>query len=219
MDIDAPGPSSFAPSPSRTSHTRRASHDMDTDPFEDTGNIESQFYAQGYDAGFAHGRQHGLFEGRQLGQEKAWEVWEEVGFYEGYARFWAGAGRGAHEPAGRKEAKAQNHARTLLGLIQTFPTYNPTPSPTPAPHYGSQIGPDSPRTSPAEPERAARADSAADEPDLALLLASIRARYRLLCTSLGTRPRLVAAPSAVEQGAVEGVDGPIKGVDTRLLRY
>jgi hypothetical protein len=28
---------------------------------------------------------HGLFEGRELGKEKAFEIWEELGYYEGWA--------------------------------------------------------------------------------------------------------------------------------------
>ncbi len=49
---------------------------------------------------------------------------------------------------------------------------------------------------------------------------SIRARYRLLCTSLGTRPRLTAAKDGSERAAVvEGIEGPMKGVDTRQLRF
>jgi primary-amine oxidase len=46
------------------------------------------YYEQGYKDGFDHGRLHGLFEGRAIGQEKAYEIWEEVGFMEGMALFW-----------------------------------------------------------------------------------------------------------------------------------
>jgi hypothetical protein len=46
------------------------------------------FYASGYAEGFAHGALHGTFEGRALGKEKAFELWEEVGYYEGVAGFW-----------------------------------------------------------------------------------------------------------------------------------
>lgn len=45
-------------------------------------------YEQGYKDGFDHGRLHGLFEGRAIGQEKAFEIWEEVGYIEGTALFW-----------------------------------------------------------------------------------------------------------------------------------
>ena len=47
-----------------------------------------RYYQQGYKDGFEHGRLHGLFEGRAIGQEKAFEIWEEVGYIEGIALFW-----------------------------------------------------------------------------------------------------------------------------------
>lgn len=47
-----------------------------------------RFYKAGYDAGYEHGQAHGIFEGRALGQEKGFEVWEELGYYLGQARFW-----------------------------------------------------------------------------------------------------------------------------------
>ena len=46
------------------------------------------FYDAGYEDGFAHGRIHGLIEGRALGREKGFEMWEELGFYEGFASTW-----------------------------------------------------------------------------------------------------------------------------------
>lgn len=46
------------------------------------------FYNSGFQEGFAHGALHGTFEGRALGKEKAFELWEEVGYYEGMGLFW-----------------------------------------------------------------------------------------------------------------------------------
>jgi hypothetical protein len=46
------------------------------------------FYDVGHEDGFAHGRIHGLIEGRALGREKGFEMWEELGFYEGFALMW-----------------------------------------------------------------------------------------------------------------------------------
>lgn len=40
-----------------------------------------------------HGRTHGLIEGRALGREKGYELWEEIGFYEGFAKFWEAVSR------------------------------------------------------------------------------------------------------------------------------
>ena len=48
----------------------------------------TSFYDSGYHDGFAHGRIHGLIEGRALGREKGFEMWEEIGFYEGFALTW-----------------------------------------------------------------------------------------------------------------------------------
>ncbi len=49
---------------------------------------EKRLYTVGYEDGYAHGRLHGLIEGRALGAEKGFELWEELGFYEGTARLW-----------------------------------------------------------------------------------------------------------------------------------
>ena len=49
---------------------------------------ECRFYDSGYKDGFEHGRIHGLIEGRALGREKGFEMWEELGFYEGFALMW-----------------------------------------------------------------------------------------------------------------------------------
>ncbi|KAK8843347.1 hypothetical protein IAR55_007004 [Kwoniella newhampshirensis] len=230
--------------------------DMDgQDVLEQTTNLESRFYTQGYEAGHAHGQLHGLFEGRELGKEKAWELWEEVGYYEGWAAMWVdllmnkveeqangnGSRSGSGSGSGRrgKEARALSHAQTLLDLIKSFPTINPTPTPTPAPiSTGTQ--PPAPRsTFTAEDHTPALAPSESSiEIDLASLISNIRARYRLLCSSLSVRPRLTTAVIVTanpasgannvvrhqgqeqgDEGVVEGIDGPMKGVDTRQLRF
>lgn len=184
--------------------------------------LTTRFYDEGYQDGFAHGGLHGLFEGRQLGQEKAWELWEEIGFYEGFARLWLaklGAERG-DVCGSRKVAKALAHVRSLLALIESFPTTNPTP----VPDRPLDIDSDDEEAQAAAEKMLADARAAA--PDLAGLLQSIRARYRLLCTSVGARPRLVAAArdgtdgsTSASAGVVEGIEGPMKGVDTRQLKF
>lgn len=50
--------------------------------------FECRFYDDGYHDGFAHGKIHGSIEGRALGREKGFEMWEELGFYEGFALMW-----------------------------------------------------------------------------------------------------------------------------------
>nr|XP_031862369.1 uncharacterized protein CI109_002334 [Kwoniella shandongensis]KAA5529441.1 hypothetical protein CI109_002334 [Kwoniella shandongensis] len=215
----------------------------DEDVLEETTNLESTFYTQGYDSGFAHGELHGLFEGRELGKEKAWELWEEVGYYEGWAGMWVEllekkVGQGTAGGRRGKEARALSHAQTLLDLIKSFPTTNPTPAPAP-----TQVASASTITVPSsEPESAqapppSSSEGASEvETDLATLISTIRARYRLLCSSLGVRPRLATAviveavpgsgaagaaggAEGATEGVVEGIEGPMKGVDTRQLRF
>lgn len=122
--------------------------------------------------------------------------------------------------------RAQAHIQTLLGLISTFPTDNPTPAPE---DDTSNAAPDASDSDTIKPN---------EEPDLAVLLERIRARYKLLCSSLGVRPRLAVASnpeetanngaiesSGVESATVRGAEGSgvargmIEGVDTRLLRF
>jgi hypothetical protein len=195
-----------------------------------------------------------LFEGRAIGQEKAYEIWEEVGFMEGMALFWqtvaakqaaGGQALGSKKVTSRYEDvlfgsprsdadilhhvvifRAHTHIQTLLGLISTFPTDNPTPAPEDDTLNAKPDTADSDTMKPNE------------EPDLAVLLERIRARYKLLCSSLGVRPRLVVASnpeetasngaiesSGIETATVRGAEGSgvargmIEGVDTRLLRF
>ncbi|KIM69984.1 hypothetical protein SCLCIDRAFT_6375 [Scleroderma citrinum Foug A] len=72
---------------------------------EELVHLEQTFYDTGYADGLAHGRIHGLIEGRALGREKGFEIWEEIGFYEG---------------------RAVHHIKHLLELIQQFPKANPS---------------------------------------------------------------------------------------------
>jgi predicted transposase YdaD len=58
-----------------------------------------RFYDNGYEDGFDHGRIHGLIEGRALGRQKGYEIFEELGFYEGFALSW----KVIHESIGGSE--------------------------------------------------------------------------------------------------------------------
>ncbi|KAG6917387.1 hypothetical protein DXG01_002766 [Tephrocybe rancida] len=82
------------------------------------------FYETGFEDGFAHGKIHGLIEGRALGRAKGFEMWEELGFYEGYALMW----KAIHEKQGRSDDRATNHTLRLLDLIAQFPRTNPPES-------------------------------------------------------------------------------------------
>ncbi|KAI1793664.1 hypothetical protein LXA43DRAFT_941956 [Ganoderma leucocontextum] len=148
-----------------------AHSDLDFD-LEELVNVEQTFYEHGYRDGFAHGRVHGLIEGRALGREKGFEMWEELGFYEGFARMWGALllqAQGAGAAAGTTDERAQNHIRHLLELVARFPRVNPS------------AGPDT------DPER---------DVDIPRLFRQIRSRYKLLCATLGVRPSLRAADEA-----------------------
>ncbi|TDL20439.1 hypothetical protein BD410DRAFT_371661 [Rickenella mellea] len=64
--------------------------------------LEQQFYNAGHADGFAHGRIHGLIEGRAVGRQKGFEIWEEVGYYEG----------------------SRHNVKQLIDLISQFPLKN-----------------------------------------------------------------------------------------------
>lgn len=102
--------------------------------------------------------------------------------------------------------RALAHAKTLLELVASFPTYNPSSS-----TESSGTGP--------QADQQPASDGGID---ISSLLAQIRSRYRLLCAALGVRPRLVAAQPLAQGGEnapAEGIDGPAKGVDTKQLLY
>jgi len=94
------------------------------EPFdlESLVHIEQTFYDHGYEDGHGHGRIHGLIEGRALGREKGFEMWEELGFYEGFALLW----KFALTSLSRDNDRAQHHIRHLLELIAQFPRVNPS---------------------------------------------------------------------------------------------
>jgi len=136
---------------------------MDLD-IESLVHLEQSFYDGGYEDGFAHGRIHGMIEGRALGREKGYEMFEELGFYEGFALTW----KNIYESTGRSEDRAIHNIRALLDAIAQFPRTNPPSS------AGSS-----------ESDRSA-------EVDIPRLFRQIRARYKALCAILGVRPSLRA---------------------------
>ncbi|KAJ3996696.1 DUF1715-domain-containing protein [Lentinula boryana] len=87
-------------------------------------NLEQSFYDAGHSDGFAHGQIHGLIEGRALGREKGFEMWEELGFYEGFALMW----QAVYASQGKEDDRALNHIKHLLELISRFPRVNPSSS-------------------------------------------------------------------------------------------
>ncbi|KAI0251613.1 hypothetical protein BJV78DRAFT_1125885 [Lactifluus subvellereus] len=101
--------------------TNTDSHNFD---LEELVHVEQTFYTVGYEEGYAHGRLHGLIEGRALGAEKGFELWEELGFYEGAARLWTAV---SSTEANGTDGRGTHHASALLALIERFPRKNPRP--------------------------------------------------------------------------------------------
>ncbi|PPQ76689.1 hypothetical protein CVT26_004473 [Gymnopilus dilepis] len=162
---------------------------MDGDfDLESLVHVEQSFYDAGYQDGFAHGRIHGLIEGRALGREKGFEIWEELGFYEGFALTW----RAVLAKQGKDEERPSQHIRYLLDAISQFPQTNPS-QPT---------------------------SDASEELDIPKLLRQIRSRYKVLCSSLGVRPRLVSAETLDDQGQADDIqmDDASNAQDGSLLQ-
>lgn len=180
------------------------------DPLFDPLNaLESTHFEAGHAEGFAHGALHGTFEGRALGQEKAFELWEELGYMEGVANGWLQVVHGQQEqqqegrPGIKVSARSRANAESLLALIAGFPTLNPSSSA---------------ELTDADATKGAAGKTEDDEgPDLALLLERCRAKFRLLCAGLGVKARLAtAAPTArsnalAEDEAQEDA-APVEGV-------
>ncbi|CAL1702501.1 unnamed protein product [Somion occarium] len=95
---------------------------MDFD-LESLVNVEQTFYDDGYKDGYDHGRIHGLIEGRALGREKGFEMWEEVGFYEGFALMWSAI---CEKRATKEDTRIVHHTKQLLDLTAQFPKVNPS---------------------------------------------------------------------------------------------
>ncbi|KAL4070421.1 hypothetical protein J3A83DRAFT_4094898 [Scleroderma citrinum] len=143
---------------------------------EELVHLEQTFYDAGYADGFAHGRIHGLIEGRELGREKGFEIWEEIGFYEGFALTW----KAIYDHQGNdKDRRAVHHINHLLELIQQFPTINPS---------------------------AGQPHTSAEEIDMEKLQRQIRSRYKALCASLGVRPTLRANAPTDDTSEGDGPD-------------
>jgi len=94
------------------------------DELDSLVHLEQTFYDEGFKDGHAHGRIHGLIEGRALGREKGFEMWEELGYYEGFAITW----RALLTKLGKLDERKAHHIATLLALIAQFPATNPKPT-------------------------------------------------------------------------------------------
>ncbi|PWN19075.1 hypothetical protein BCV69DRAFT_251773, partial [Microstroma glucosiphilum] len=197
------------------------------DPLDSANNLEDLSYSQGFSAGSSHGRLHGLFEGRQLGREKGFEIWDEVGFYQGTAKFWKGVLMTSGDKATRKVTKQLGHIDALERLISAFPMKNKSGEALPSAPPGSLETVDEGDASDAgAAEDASELADATDEQlaqmDMATLLERIRARYKLMCASLGipakgTAEEVSQSASAAASKTTATIAG--RTVDTTQLRF
>ena len=115
-------------------------------------------------------------------------MWEELGFYEGFALMWKEIciQQGRNDEYASKlhisynplifasllsfVSRAANHVRHLLGLISQFPRVNPSASDT------------------------------SSEMDIPKLFRQIRSRYKALCSTLGVRPSLQYSEKSQDRG-------------------
>lgn len=121
--------------------------------------LEETAYKKGFADGQVHGNLHGLFEGRELGTLKGFEVWEEIGFIQGTARFWHQAIATSSSAKSRKQVKQIQQLESLLELIDTVPIAN-----------GKEV-------------------------DLFGMIERIRAKYKMVCSSLAIPPSTNHAPN------------------------
>ncbi|GAA5991955.1 hypothetical protein JCM10908_002288 [Rhodotorula pacifica] len=137
--------------------------------------LEQTFYQAGFDGGFPHGELHGLFEGRELGREKSWELWEEIGYYEGTARLWQAI---LQDGANGNSSRSQQSLLAVRALVSAFPASNDS----------SALQDDS-------------AAQAAAGVDITAQLGALRSKYRTSCALVGMRPRMAISTGSerVEQ--------------------
>ncbi|KAF8131566.1 hypothetical protein EV363DRAFT_1398655 [Boletus edulis] len=154
---------------------------------EELVHLEQTFYDAGYTDGYAHGRIHGLIEGRALGREKGFEIWEEIRFYQGFAR-----------------TRAIHHITHLLDLVRQFPTVNPSSSSPTSPSHSCHGA----LSSPSENEQPE--SNTETEVDLSTLQRQIRSRHKALCASLGVRPRVSTGNEDGDAAGVSGTGDPQK---------
>ncbi|KAG8887053.1 hypothetical protein FRB98_000632 [Tulasnella sp. 332] len=164
---------------------------MDFD-LEDLANLEQAGYTDGYD----HGRIHGLIEGRAVGREKGYEIWEEVGFYQGFALFWNAVLSGSQEG---KQNRTLRNVTQLIDLIAQYPTRNPSHLLDPPPSKTQGEATDMEITDILTTEITAVPP---------LDMTRIRTKYRLICATLGVKPRLEPAPATGSSmgSSASGVD-------------
>jgi len=218
---NAPGRSSLESNEQRN-RSPPAALDMDS-----VTNLEEGSFQRGFGGGHDHGRLHGTFEGRSLGREKGFEIWDEVGYYEGVAQFWHTAlEQASADPStnSRRLGRQRLNLNELQKLISAFSQTN----------RSSQEGAEGSarRGSPShqssdKPEDPLKDPSSMDIIDL---LEHIRARFKITASLLGIPAQhQPQPPTGVESGPNQARPAPPTGrphqlsggliVDTQQLGF
>ena len=179
-------------------------------------NKKKRFYSIGYEDGYKHGRLHGLIEGRALGAEKGFELWEELGFYEGAARLWSAIA--STDASGTDACVPSSFPISLLEPLAD-PKFHPIPfflsfffflfaahCTRRGVHHASALLAlidRFPRTNPRPDEEGV---------DMSAQLRLIRSRYKAMCASLGVRARLQPAAPSLVADSEDGGTGLSEGV-------
>ncbi|WFD21900.1 Checkpoint protein hus1 [Malassezia equina] len=144
--------------------------------------LDQEPYTDGFQEGHAKGQFFGRLEGRALGREKGFELWTELGYYIGVMHMYQESLKHrAQDGLSRKAQKQTLQIEQFLQLCDKMPLKN---------NSTDQLGP---------------VDD--DIPDLEKLLERIRAKYRLLCKSVGFE---ALGPASEDAGATRAV-APSKG--------
>ncbi|WFC93603.1 hypothetical protein MBRA1_000224 [Malassezia brasiliensis] len=161
-------------------------------PPTDSGDatLNSLAYAAGYKQGVDQGERFGHGEGRLLGREKGFELWEELGYYLGMIHTWRRILEQERGSGSRKTQKQLQHLGNLESLVQQMPMQN-----------DSSVLHD-------EHAPTSNDDDDESEPGLQRLLERIRARYKLVSSSLaavGIQPGRAGTQRTVAQVALLGL--------------
>ncbi|GAA6012965.1 hypothetical protein JCM11491_000923 [Sporobolomyces phaffii] len=138
-------------------------HQGHSGEFDSLLDLESQFYSSGFNSGFPHGELHGLFEGRELGRDKSWELWEEIGYYQGVAQLWKAILARQAKPSTRSMQSLEQ----ILALAAAFPSSNDS----------SLI----------------ETASDSEQLDITAQLTTLRSKYKTVCATLGIRSRMAVS--------------------------
>lgn len=98
------------------------SADASSNFLDETVNLETTHFKEGYDAGYSHGLDSGREVARQLGLKHGFEAGEELGFYKGCVDVWNSAIR---VDPGCFSMRIKKSIKTMELLLEKYPLSNP----------------------------------------------------------------------------------------------